>query len=103
VPVSWDAVLATQPDIIVVMPCGYGAEKAASEYAVAPFPNGWADLPAVRARRVFCVDGSSYYSRSGPRLVDGIEILAGLFHPECAEKLLPAPAGAIASAARAAS
>jgi len=96
VPVAWDAVLATQPDIVLIMPCGYGAEKAASEYAVAPLPNAWADLPAVRSGQVFCVDGSSYYSRSGPRLVDGIEILAGLIHPECADKIAAAPAGAIA-------
>ncbi|MGB6430886.1 MAG: cobalamin-binding protein [Candidatus Acidiferrales bacterium] len=100
-PVAWDAVLATQPDIAVIMPCGYGAEKAASEYAAAPFPAGWTDLPAVRAGRVFCVDGSSYYSRSGPRLVDGIEILAGLLHPECADVIAPPPAGAIAPLARA--
>jgi iron complex transport system substrate-binding protein len=96
VAVAWDAVLATQPDIVFIMPCGYGAEKAASEYAVAPLPKAWADLPAVRSGRVFCVDGSSYYSRSGPRLVDGIEILAGLIHPECADKIARAPAGAIA-------
>jgi iron complex transport system substrate-binding protein len=101
-PVAWDAVLATQPDIAVIMPCGYGSEKAASEYTAAPLPKGWADLPAVRAGRVFCVDGSSYYSRSGPRLVDGIEILAALIHPECADKIVPAPAGAIAPLASAA-
>jgi iron complex transport system substrate-binding protein len=102
VPVMWDAVLATQPDIVVIMPCGYGSEKAAAEYAAAPLPAGWSDLPAVRAGRVFCVDGSSYYSRSGPRLVDGIEVLAGLLHPECADKIAPAPAGAIAPATQAA-
>jgi iron complex transport system substrate-binding protein len=101
VPVTWDAVLATQPDIAVIMPCGYGAEKAASEYAAAPLPKGWADLPAVRSGRVFCVDGSSYFSRSGPRLVDGIEILAGLLHPECADQIAPPAAGAIAPFARA--
>ncbi|MGB6198488.1 MAG: cobalamin-binding protein [Candidatus Acidiferrales bacterium] len=102
VPVTWDAVLATQPDIAIIMPCGYGSEKAASEYAVAPLPIGWTDLPAVRAGRVFCVDGSAYYSRSGPRLVDGIEILAGLLHPECADRIAPAPTGAIAPIASAA-
>jgi iron complex transport system substrate-binding protein len=101
-PVTWDAVLATQPDIAIIMPCGYDAGKAASEYAAAQFPPGWTDLPAVRAARVYCVDGSSYYSRSGPRLIDGIEILAGLLHPECADKIVPAPAGAIATIARAA-
>jgi iron complex transport system substrate-binding protein len=101
-PVSWDAVLATQADIAVIMPCGYGSEKAALEYAAAPLPKGWADLPAVRTGRVFCVDGSSYYSRSGPRLVDGIEILAALIHPECADQIVPAPVGAIAPFASAA-
>jgi iron complex transport system substrate-binding protein len=102
VPVRWDAVLATTPDIVFIMPCGYGAEKAAAEYADAPLPPGWSDLPAVCAGRVFCVDGSAYYSRSGPRLVDGIEILAALIHPECAAKIVPAPTGAIAPFARAA-
>jgi iron complex transport system substrate-binding protein len=102
VPVTWDAVLATQPEVAFIMPCGYGAEKAAAEYSAAPLPPGWTDLPAVGEGRVFCVDGSAYYSRSGPRLVDGIEILAGLVHPECAEKIAPAPAGAIAPFARAA-
>jgi iron complex transport system substrate-binding protein len=103
VPETWDAVLATQPDVAIIMPCGYGAEKAASEYAAAPLPDGWGDLPAVRAGRVCCVDGSSYFSRSGPRLVDGIEILAGLIHPERAERIAAPPARAIAplvSAAR---
>jgi len=102
-PVGWDAILATLPEVAVIMPCGYDAKKAAEEYAVAQFPPGWADLPAVRAGRVYCVDGSAYYSRSGPRLVDGIEILAALLHPACAEKIVPAPAGAIAPIARAAS
>jgi iron complex transport system substrate-binding protein len=102
VPVTWDAVLATQPEVAFIMPCGYGAEKAAAEYSAAPLPAPWADLPAVRTGRVFCVDGSAYYSRSGPRLVDGIEILAALIHPECADQIVPAPAGAVAPFARAA-
>jgi iron complex transport system substrate-binding protein len=102
VPVAWEAVLATQPDVVFIMPCGYGAEKAASEYAVAPLPKAWSDIPAVRSGKVFCVDGSSYYSRSGPRLVDGIEILAALIHPESADKIAAAPAGAIAPLANAA-
>jgi iron complex transport system substrate-binding protein len=101
-PVAWDAVIATQPDVAVIMPCGYGAEKAAAEYSAAPLPAAWADLPAVKNKRVYCVDGSAYYSRSGPRLVDGIEILAALIHPECAGNIVPVPAGAVAPLARAA-
>jgi iron complex transport system substrate-binding protein len=96
VPITWDAVLATQAEVVIIMPCGYSAEKAVCEYAAAPFPKGWKSLPAVRDGKVFCVDGSSYFSRSGPRLIDGIEILAALLHPWCAAKLPRPPRGAVA-------
>ncbi|HEX2387062.1 MAG TPA: cobalamin-binding protein, partial [Candidatus Binatia bacterium] len=48
---------------------------------------GWSDLPAVRSQRVYAVNGSAYFNRPGPRLVDGVEILAALIHPE----MFPAP------------
>ncbi|HYL63066.1 MAG TPA: ABC transporter substrate-binding protein, partial [Candidatus Methylomirabilis sp.] len=80
--VTTEEVFAAQPEIIVVMPCGYNLTRTCEEYRRASFPAGWNDSPAVRSGRVFAVDANSYFSRSGPRLADGVAILAHLFHPE---------------------
>ena len=79
--VPWEALEGLDPDVLVIMPCGYGLEASAAD----------ADLHAERLRavapravgegRAWVVDGSAYFNRSGPRVVDGIEILAGLLHP----------------------
>jgi iron complex transport system substrate-binding protein len=82
--VSWDAVVAAAPEIVVVMPCGYDAPRAhleALEHADA--------LAEIGARRVVAVNASAYFSRPGPRLIDGLELLAHIFHPD----LLPASPG----------
>ena len=76
--VSWEAVAAAEPEIVVVMPCGYDAPRAHTEaqtYA--------AELAALNARRVVAVDASAYFSRPGPRLIDGLELLAHILHPDC--------------------
>jgi iron complex transport system substrate-binding protein len=79
--IPWDDVLHWAPEVLVVMPCGCGLEKAAHEAErLFEYP-GWSDLPAVRAARVFAVDASSYFARPGPRVVDGTELLAHLVHP----------------------
>lgn len=65
-----------------VMPCGYSARRAAAEFSFNELPSNWDDLAATRDRRVFTVDANSYFSRLGPRLSDGVEFLAHLFHPE---------------------
>jgi len=75
-------VAAADPDIIVLMPCGFDAERAVAEsHALAADPL-WDGLRAVRDGRVFAVDGNAYFSRPGPRVADGIELLASLFHPD---------------------
>lgn len=75
--VDWDEIAATRPRAVIVMPCGYGADRAAAE----AFEH--ADkLAALNADRVVAVDASSYFSRPGPRLVDGVEMLAHILHPE---------------------
>lgn len=80
--IGWDDVLAWQPDILVVMPCGFHLEKAFAEaQRLSSFPH-WADLPAVRNGRVYVVDANSYFARPGPRVVEGTELLAHLIHPE---------------------
>jgi iron complex transport system substrate-binding protein len=85
--VSPEEIAATGAEIIIVMPCGFGVERAVSEYQAAKFPDGWLDLPAVREGCVYAIDANSYSARPGPRLADGVAILAHLFHPS----LFPTP------------
>ena len=87
--VEWEAVIGARPDVLVVMPCGFRTERAIGEVRLLAARPGWAELPAVRDGRVFAVDGSAYFSRPGPRLVDGVEILAGLLHPDAFPALPP--------------
>jgi iron complex transport system substrate-binding protein len=72
----------TNAEVIVVMPCGYSSKRAAAEFSFTELPSSWDNLPAIRNRRVFAVDANSYFSRPGPRLSDGVELLAHLFHPQ---------------------
>jgi iron complex transport system substrate-binding protein len=75
--VPWETVRAAAPEIVVVMPCGYDAPRAhleALEHAGA--------LAGIGARRVVAVNASAYFSRPGPRLIDGLELLAHIFHPD---------------------
>ncbi len=85
--VPWPTVVAEDPDVIVVMPCGFDLERTLDEAALLPRLPGWHDLAAVRAGRVYAVDGNAYFNRSGPRMVDSLEILAHLIHP----KVFPPP------------
>ncbi len=80
--VTWREVADSHPEVVIAMPCGFGVERSAEELSRAALPSEWDGLPAVRADRVFVVDGSSYFNRPGPRLIEGVEILASLLHPE---------------------
>jgi len=74
---TWEDVAAARPDVVVCMPCGYDAERALEE------AESYADeLAEVGARRVVAVDAAAYYSRPGPRLVDGLELMAHILHPD---------------------
>ena len=75
-------VAVADPDIIVLMPCGFDAERAVVESRALAADPAWDRLRAVRDGHVFAVDGNAYFSRPGPRVVDGIELLASLFHPD---------------------
>ena len=73
----WEAIAAAAPEIVIVMPCGYDAPRAHAE--------ALAHLPALRslgARRIVAVDAAAYFSRPGPRLIDGLELLAHILHPD---------------------
>jgi iron complex transport system substrate-binding protein len=83
--IAWQDVLQWRPEILIVMPCGFGLEKAAEQAQQLSTYPGWADLPAVRARRVYAVDANSYFARPGPRVVEGTELLAHLLHPDLFE------------------
>ncbi len=78
---TWEAVASLDPDLVIAMPCGYDAAGAAAQVAAAAHLPGWRRLRAVREGRVHPVDANACFSRPGPRLIDGIERLAGIFHP----------------------
>jgi iron complex transport system substrate-binding protein len=79
VPVSWEAIVASDPDLILAMPCGYHRHEVELELAKVPFPAAWHSLRAVRSGQVFAMDASSHFSRPGPRIAEGIVELAELF------------------------
>jgi iron complex transport system substrate-binding protein len=73
-------VVEAKPDILLIAPCGYSAQQAREEYLSMELPEQWKAVPAVRNGRVYALEANSYFSRSGPRLVTGVEALAKLFH-----------------------
>jgi iron complex transport system substrate-binding protein len=89
--VSPEEVVAAQPEVILSMPCGYRLEESAGQVEGLTGIAGWHDLPAVKSGQVYAVDGSWYFNRPGPRVVDGIEMLAHILHPEAWRG--PAPQG----------
>ena len=68
------------PDIIIVMPCGYNIEKCELEMDKLKSNSRWEDLRAVREQNVFLTDGNQFFNRPGPRLIDSIEILIEIIH-----------------------
>ena len=80
--ISWDEVEAADPDAIVLMPCGFFAPQVVERYGEIAAEPRFRALRAVRDGSVFAVDATSYYSRPGPRLVEGTRILARILHPE---------------------
>jgi iron complex transport system substrate-binding protein len=80
--IEWREVLDSKPDIILLMPCGFDVRRTAKESTPLRRLEGWNDLPAVKAGNVYALNGNAYFSRPGPRLVNGLEILARIIHPE---------------------
>jgi iron complex transport system substrate-binding protein len=79
--ISIEDVIDAAPEIVLIAPCGYDAERARDEYNSMSFAEQWHAIPAVRNGRVYALEANSYFSRPGPRLATGIEALAKLFHP----------------------
>jgi iron complex transport system substrate-binding protein len=79
--IAWRHVVAAQPDVLLMMPCGFDVRRTVREATPLRRLEGWNDLPAVKTGNVFALNGNAYFSRPGPRLVDGLEILARILHP----------------------
>ncbi|HYA30947.1 MAG TPA: ABC transporter substrate-binding protein, partial [Acidobacteriota bacterium] len=80
--ITWDHVVNTRPDVLLLLPCGFDVRRTVKESTPLRALPGWNDLPAVRNGNVFALNGSAYFSRPGPRLVNGLEILARIIHPD---------------------
>jgi iron complex transport system substrate-binding protein len=79
---EWETLRRLDPDIIVVMPCGFDLARTRAESAALARQPAWAGLRAVKRHRVFVTDGNQYFNRPGPRLVESLEILAEMIHPD---------------------
>lgn len=78
---TWEELREEDPEVVVVMPCGFDIERTRAEMGGLIGLPGWSGLRAVQGGRVFMVDGNQYFNRPGPRLAESLEILAELFHP----------------------
>ena len=79
---EWQQIVAADPDVLVVACCGFDLPRTMQDVQELPARPGWHSLAAVRNNRVFVIDGNHYFNRPGPRLIDSLEILSYLLHPE---------------------
>jgi iron complex transport system substrate-binding protein len=86
---EWSQVVDARPDVLLLMPCGFDTRRTVKEATPLRALPGWNDLPAVKSGSVFALNGNAYFSRPGPRLVSGLEILARVIHPSGATWSLP--------------
>jgi iron complex transport system substrate-binding protein len=80
--VSWEQISSAKPEVVVLACCGYDVERTRSDLPIVEGNPAWESLPAVSRNQVYVVNGSAYFSRPGPRVVDGLEILAEIIHPD---------------------
>lgn len=81
-PLKWETLISSNPDVIIFMPCGFDLNRTRQEAQLFSQRPEWQQLHAVQSGRVYITDGNSYFNRPGPRLVDSLEILAEILHPE---------------------
>lgn len=91
--VTWEQVVAYNPEVLLVAPCGFDLERTLVEARRLPEQPGYQGLAAVRGGQVVAIDGNAYLNRSGPRIVDSLEILAHLLHPNAFGPPQGMPAG----------
>jgi iron complex transport system substrate-binding protein len=87
--IPWADLRAANPDVLVIACCGHGVERTREDLPLLGTLPGWNQMRAVRAGRVYVVDGSAYFSRPGPRVVDTLEILATVIHPDACQEHYP--------------
>jgi iron complex transport system substrate-binding protein len=87
--IPWERVVAYDPEVLVLMPCGFDTERTAEDIPLLAKNEGWQSITAVKKGSVFATNGSAYYSRPGPRLVDGLELLSMMIHPEAFRDEMP--------------
>jgi iron complex transport system substrate-binding protein len=80
--IEWRQVVEARPEVILLMPCGFDVSRTVKESTPLRALPGWNELPAVKSGNVFALNGNAYFSRPGPRLVNGLEILARIIHPD---------------------
>ena len=80
--ITWEALCHTDPEVILILPCGYDINESRRNMPVLTRRSEWSDLRAVTTGRVYIADGNQYFNRPGPRLSESLEILAELLHPE---------------------
>jgi iron complex transport system substrate-binding protein len=80
--VAWADIQTADPDVIILMPCGFSIERTMREIDILLQQPGFADLKAVKNNRIYIADGNQYFNRPGPRIVDSVEILAEILHPK---------------------
>ena len=78
---EWEQIRAADPDVVLVMPCGFDIARTMEEMPLLTAHDGWADVKAVKDGRVIVADGNQYFNRPGPRLAESLEILAEICHP----------------------
>ena len=78
---DWDAVVEVDPEMLLLLPCGMHLGEVIATWRATPRPPAWDELQAVRRGQVFALDASAYFSRPGPRVIDGVELLAEIFDP----------------------
>jgi len=87
--IEWKQVSEYDPELIVLMPCGFNLERTISESEVLKFSPAWAKLKAAKNGRVYAANGSAYFNRPGPRIIGGLEALAEMIHPEIFTSIAP--------------
>lgn len=80
--ITWEAVAGSDPDVVIIAPCGYEIDQTLAEMPTLGANSLWSGLRAVREGRVFVADGNAFFNRPGPRVVETAEIMAEILHPE---------------------
>jgi iron complex transport system substrate-binding protein len=80
--IEWKAIVEYEPEIMILSPCGYDVKQVLAEVQTLSAYSNWDDIPAFRTSNIYAVNASAYFSRPGPRIVNGLELLAHIIHPE---------------------